>query len=103
MPKIYKNLLKVEVFQYAKSPDLNMGYYHIQITEKASNLCTIILPLRKYHYKRLPVQVYNSPEIFHQRMNHLFHVFEFIRVYIDEILIFKKDTRQIMYTIWNHL
>ena len=44
MPKINEMLLKLEGFQYATSLDLNMGYYHIQIIENASNLCTIILP-----------------------------------------------------------
>ena len=37
-------LLKLEGFQYATPIDLNMGYYHIQLSENASNLCTIILP-----------------------------------------------------------
>ena len=44
MPKINENLLKLERFQYAKSLDLNMGYYHIQLTGDAFNLCMIILP-----------------------------------------------------------
>ena len=29
MPKINEILLKLEVFRYATSLDLNMGYYHI--------------------------------------------------------------------------
>ena len=32
MPKINKMLFKLEGFQYATSLDLNMGYYHIQLT-----------------------------------------------------------------------
>ena len=44
MPKINENLLKLEGFQYTTSLDLNMGYYHIQLSENASNLCAIILP-----------------------------------------------------------
>ena len=37
-------VLKLESFQYATSLDLNMGYYYIQISESASNLCKIIIP-----------------------------------------------------------
>ena len=48
MPKINEMLLKLEGFQYATSLDLNMGYYHIGLSENASNLCTIILPQGKY-------------------------------------------------------
>ena len=79
MPKINEMLLKLEGFQYATSLDLNMGYYHIRLSENASNLCTIIIPWGKYRYKRLPMRVANSPDIFQQKMNDLFHAFEFIR------------------------
>ena len=44
MPKINKTLLKLEGFQYATSLDLNMVYYHIQLSENAGKLCTIVLP-----------------------------------------------------------
>ena len=44
MPKINEILLKLEVFKYDKSIDLNMGYYHIRLIKNASNLCTIIIP-----------------------------------------------------------
>ena len=44
----------------------------------------------KYRYKRLPMGVANSPEIFQQNMNDLFHVFGFIRSYIYDILILTK-------------
>ena len=34
--------------------------------------------------------VANSPKNFQQKMNDLFHIFEFIRAYIDDILILTK-------------
>ena len=67
-----------------------MVYYHIRISENASSLCTIILPQGKYRYKFLPMGVTNSPDIFQQKMNDLFHGFEFICVYIDELLVLTK-------------
>ena len=78
MPKINKMLLKLEGFQYASPLDLNMGYYHIWLSENASNLCTIILPWWKYNYKLIPMGVANSPDIFQQKMNDLSNGFEFI-------------------------
>ena len=50
MSKIKEMLLELEGFQYATSLDLNMRYYHTQISENASNLCKIIIPRLKYHY-----------------------------------------------------
>ena len=48
MPNINAILLKLEGFQYAMSIDLDMGYYHILISDNSSNLCTIIILWRKY-------------------------------------------------------
>ena len=57
-------LLKLEGFQYTASLDLNMGYYHIQLRESISNLCTIIISRGKYQYKRLQMGVANLPTNF---------------------------------------
>ena len=75
MPKINEMLLKLEGFQYAMSHDLNMVYYHIQLIKDASNLCKIVFPWVKYQYKRLPMGVVKSLDIFQQKMNALFHGF----------------------------
>ena len=43
MPKTNEMLLKIQDFQYAMSLHLIIGYYHIQISKNASNICTNIL------------------------------------------------------------
>ena len=75
MSRINEILLELEGFQYATSLGLNMGYYHIQLRENASNLWTIIIPWVKYCYKHLQIGLPNSPDIFQQEMNNLFHGF----------------------------
>ena len=88
MPNINDMLLELKKFQYTTSLDLNMGYYHIQNRVNANKLCIIILPWVNYWYKHLPMEVANSPDIFQQKMNDLFHGFEFICAYIDDLLVF---------------
>ena len=90
MPKIREILLNLEGFQYATSLDLNMGYYHIRLRDQSSNLCTIIIPWGKYGYKRLPMGVSNSLDIFQEKTNEMFRGFEFIRAYIGDLLIITK-------------
>ena len=90
MPKTNEMLLKLEGFKYDIPLDLNMGYYHIRISKNASNLCTIIIPRVKYHYKCLPTGIANSPESFEQKMNDLFHWFGFICAYIYDLLLLTK-------------
>ena len=46
IPKIREMLLNLEGFQYPTSLELIMGYYHIRLSDQASNLFTIIIPRR---------------------------------------------------------
>ena len=57
----------------------------------------------EYHYKHIPMEVSNSPEIMWQKMNDLFQGFEFIYSQIENILIIKHYIGQIMYINWNLL
>ena len=92
MPKIQDMLVNLEGFQYASSLDLNMGYYHIELTPNSKSYCTIVLPFGKYEYQRLPMGLCNSPDIFQEKMSELMSDLEFVRVYIDDLLTLTKGT-----------
>ena len=87
MPNINKILFKLEVFQYAMSLDLNMGYCPIRLRKITSILCTIIFLWGGYCYKGLPMGITNYPDILLQKIIYLFHGIEFIREYINDLLI----------------
>ena len=44
MPNTNEIFFKLNGIHYYTSLYLNIGYYHIQLTEGTSNLCTVILP-----------------------------------------------------------
>jgi transposase InsO family protein len=92
IPKINDLLLKLEGFQYATSLDLNMGYYHLELDLLAQEMCTIVLPWGKYRYKRLPMGVANSPDIFQEKMSTLMAGLEFVRTYLDDVLVLTTGT-----------
>ena len=76
-----------------------MVYYHIRLSEQASNSCRAILPLGKYQYKRLPMGVSKSPGNFQEKMNEMFCGFEFIWSRINDMLtIAKGDWSDNLYT-----
>jgi hypothetical protein len=88
IPKIQELLHKLKGFRYATSLDLNMGYYHIKLTPKASSYCTVVLPWGKYEYLRLPMGLCNSPDIFQEKMSELMIGLEFARgACIDDLLV----------------
>lgn len=92
IPKIQDMLQKLEGFKYATALDLNMGYYTIKLNPDAQNLCTIVLPWGKYKYKRLPMGVAGSPDIFQAKMSSLMAGLEFVRVYLDDCLVISTTT-----------
>ena len=92
IPKIQDLLMKLEGFQYyATSLDLNMGYYHIELSPNSKRLCTIVLPWGKYESQKLPMGLCNSPDIFQERMKSLMQDLEYVRAYIDDLLILTKS------------
>ena len=63
-----------------------MGYYHIELSAKSKELCTIVTQWVKYEYQRLPMGLCNSPDIFQEKISELFIGLDTVRVYIDELL-----------------
>src|SRR5687768_8411617 len=90
IPKIQDMLQKLEGFMWATSLDFIMGYYHIMLTPNASRLCTVVLPRGKYEYLRLPMGLCNSPDIFQEKMSELMSGLEFVRAYLDNLLLITK-------------
>ena len=69
-----------------------MGYYTIRLDPDASRICTIIFPWGKYSYKRLPMGVAGSPDIFQAKMLDLMAALEFVRTYLDDLLCITKGS-----------
>ena len=69
-----------------------MGYYTIRLDTEASEICTIIFPWGKYSYKRLPMRFGGSADIFQAKMMDLMASLEYVRAYIDDLLIITRGT-----------
>jgi hypothetical protein len=105
IPKIQDLLLKIEDFQYRTSLDLNMGYYHIELSAHSKELCTIITQWGKFEYQRLPMGSCNSPDVFQEKMSELLNGLDTARVYLDDILHVTKGSWQehleVLYQVFN--
>ena len=65
-----------------------MGYYTIRLDPKAVEMFTIIFPWGKYSsYLRLPMGYAGSADIFQAEMMDLMEALEYIRAYIDDLLV----------------
>ena len=92
IPGIQDKLLKLEGFKYATSLDLNMGYYDINLYPFSRKLCIIVLPWSKYEYQKLPMRLCYSPDIIQEKMNKLFNGLEYVRIYIEDLLIISNKS-----------
>jgi len=72
--------------------DLNMGYYTIRLDPRAVAMFTIIFPWGKYSYQRLPVGYAGSGDIFQAEMMKLMEALEYVRAYIDGLLVITRGT-----------
>jgi len=92
LPKIATVLQELEGFMYATALDLNMGYYTLRLSLATSEMCTIIFPWGKYSYQRLPMGASNAPDVFQAKMGTLFQDLEYVRAYLDDLLILSSAT-----------
>jgi hypothetical protein len=91
-PKISTILQELEGFTYATALDLNMGYYTIRLDPMASEMCTIIFPWGQYSHKRLPMGFGGLADIFQAQIMDLMASLEFLRAYMDDLLIITRQT-----------
>jgi transposase InsO family protein len=92
LPLIDETLWKIQGFTFATCFDLNRGYYHFPLDEPSQKLCGLVLPWGHYVYCRLPQGLMISSDIFQRRMTQLFGHMEDIIVYIDNIILFTKQS-----------
>jgi hypothetical protein len=90
--KIITVLQELEGFTYATTLDLNMGYCTISLDQDALKICTIIFPWGKYSYKRLPMGIAGSPDIFQEKISNLMATLEFFQTYLNDLLIITKES-----------
>jgi hypothetical protein len=78
-------------FIFSSALDFNMSYYHIKLDADAQKLCTIVFPWGKYKYKRLPMGIKIvyclDPAIFQNVMSKLVQDMEYVKTYLDDLLI----------------
>ena len=64
-----------------------MRYYHLLLFPISQKLCTNVLPKGNYKHNELPMGLCSSPDIFQEKMTELFNGLEYVRAYIDDLLI----------------
>ena len=66
MPHITVMIQDIGSYTYVTALDLSMGYYHFRLNDETSELSTFMLPFGLYKYRRLPMGLSISPDLFQE-------------------------------------
>jgi hypothetical protein len=96
LPRIDDLLDSVSGMKYFTSLDLTSGYYQIRITEEDVPQTAFWTPFGLYQFKMLTFGLTNAPATFQSVMNDMLrpYIGKFIVVYLDNILIFSKTSKE---------
>lgn len=75
------------------SLDAASGFWQIALHEDSSLLTTFITPFGRYCCKHLPFGINIAPEIFQRKMNELLEGLEGVAVYMDDVIVHRKDMK----------
>ncbi len=101
LPNITDLLSTFDNAKYFSSLELTMGYHQIVLCPSTKYLTSFIINGRQYEYNRMPFGLVNAPLYFQRVMNNLIGDKKFIKVYLDDLLIFSKDREQHMEDLQN--
>ena len=74
--------------------DCKSGFYQIKMTEESKPLTAFSTPQGHYEWNVLPFGLKNAPQIFQRKMDNIFKDYDFIHVYMDDMLISSKTKEQ---------
>ncbi|KAL0442004.1 UNVERIFIED_CONTAM: Enzymatic polyprotein [Sesamum radiatum] len=75
--------------------DCKSGFYQIKMESESKKFTAFSTPQGQYIWNVLPIGLANAPQIFQRKMDNLFKdYFEFMFVYIDDILIASKNMKE---------
>jgi hypothetical protein len=90
-PVMQNMFLDLKGARYFSQLDLNMGYHQIPLAEDAIPKTAFVTIFGHFEYLRLPFGLSNAPQIFQKTMNDILEHFPFVKVFVDDILIFSPD------------
>ena len=93
MPNIWELLRSMSGGRWISAFDLNLGFHHMAVTERAAELLSFTVPQGQYLWNTLPMGPCNGPQTFQSAMTHSFESVPFsheehkVTVFIDDVAV----------------
>ena len=90
LPKIEEIFDDLEGSAYVTSLDLFSGYWQIRMAQQCKEMTTFVCRYGTYKFEVIPFGLLNAPSIFQRMMDTIVRGLPFVRVYLDDVVIFSK-------------
>ena len=92
LPKIDQLLTRLHGAKLFSTIDLTSAYYHIGLSEEASEKSAFITPWGKWKFNRVPFGLREAPGIFQNLMDQILAGVDYAMAYLDDLIIFSSDS-----------
>ncbi len=89
-PNIWDQLKSIPSSKYFSQIDITMGYHNVKIRQNDIPKTAFVLPWGQYEFNRIPFGIKTAPRCFQHIMSEILSEYEFVKVFIDDILIFSN-------------
>ncbi|KAF9761135.1 Transposon Tf2-9 polyprotein [Nosema granulosis] len=93
-PSIQNSLTEPKGSTIFSQLDLNMGYYQIEIDKESVAKTAFVLPFGQYEFFRMPFGLSNASREFQRIMNEKLSDLNFVKVFVDDILIYSQTPEE---------
>ena len=94
MPRVEDILAKLGKAKFFTMLDLRLGYHHIALDDYALKRNSIVMPLGKYEYLKVPFGLAQAPTYFENLMNKVLGGLHFTLANLDDVIIFSESAEQ---------
>ncbi|KAI4292771.1 hypothetical protein PAPHI01_2045 [Pancytospora philotis] len=96
-PNLWEEVSSIPQSRCFSQIDLAMGYHQIMLHPDSRKFTSFVTSFGQYEYTRVPFGLTNAPRVFQRTIKSILEDLPFIRVFLDDILIFSENTNQHLY------
>ena len=94
LPKIGDYLAQLNGAKIFSQIDLNQGFYQIPVAAEDQHLTSFVILNKQYEFTRMPFGLSNAPRTFQSTMTDMLGSLNFVKIYLDDILIHSSSVEE---------